>query len=104
MMTSSAMALPQVQLIERALPAVRHEHGSNTGAWERAGKTAEGSAQRETSGSERVKVPLLQAQASLHAVRCSRPTPLGRGRGAAATSFVFGARQLVISAYQPLRH
>jgi len=39
-----------------------NEHGSNTGAWERAGKTAEGSAQRETSGSERVKVPWLQAQ------------------------------------------
>ncbi|MEI8309568.1 MAG: hypothetical protein WCH98_02310 [Verrucomicrobiota bacterium] len=67
------------------------EHGSNTGAWERAGKTAEGSAQRETTeapggvkeacreaaqraqprgrgaatGSERVKVPWLQASAFL---------------------------------------
>ncbi|MEI8312097.1 MAG: hypothetical protein WCH98_15205, partial [Verrucomicrobiota bacterium] len=39
-----------------------NEHGSNTGAWERAGKTAEGSAQRETSGSERVKAQWLQSE------------------------------------------
>jgi hypothetical protein len=43
-----------------ALRAEENEHGSNTGAWERAGKTADGSAQREMSGSERVKVPWLQ--------------------------------------------
>ena len=32
------------------------------------------------------RLPWLQAQASLDAARCSRPTPLGRGRGAAATN------------------
>ena len=46
---------------ERARFARCGEHGSNTGAWERAGKTTTGSAQREMSGSERVKVPCYSA-------------------------------------------
>ena len=80
-------------LREQTGPSVKH--GNNTGAWERAGKTAAGSAQRNTSaiapcldgkvkcvagrqlsGSERVKVPWLQAlrvPAAL-CVRCSRLT------------------------------
>jgi hypothetical protein len=78
-----------------ALRAEGNEHGRNTGEWERAGKTAEGSAQRETTerpggmkvacreaaqraqpqgcgaatGSERVKVPWLQRQRPCRAVR-----------------------------------
>lgn len=58
-------------LREETGPSVKH--GNNTGAWERAGKTAAGSAQRETSGSERVNVPGRRPKSFRSAVHCCKP-------------------------------